>query len=98
MARLGGRFMDVAWSAMPDDVPKVPSVGELMSTPVVTALPDETVAEAATRMRDGKVGSVVVVDGDRPIGILTERDLVRWGAAGVDPGGSKVAEWMTGDP
>jgi citrate synthase len=80
------------------DVPKVPAVGELMSAPVATALPDETVAEAATRMRDRKVGSVVVVDGERPIGILTERDLVRWGAAGVDPGASKVAEWMTADP
>lgn len=83
---------------MPDDVPKVPSVGELMSSPVVTALPDDTVAAAATRMRDEGVGSVVVVDGDRPIGILTERDLIRWGAAGVDPGASKVAEWMTADP
>src|SRR5688572_21466706 len=77
---------------------KTPSVGELMSSPVVTALPDETVADAATRMRDASVGSVVVVDGDRPIGILTERDLVRWGAAGVDPGASKVAEWMTSEP
>ena len=38
-------------------------------------------------MRDRSVGSVVVVDGDRTVGILTERDLVRWGAAGVDPGG-----------
>jgi citrate synthase len=76
----------------------IPSVGELMSSPVVTALPDQTVAEAAARMRDRGVGSVVVVDGDRVIGILTERDLVRWGAAGVDPGASKVAEWMTADP
>ena len=90
--------LGVAFRSMPDDVPKVPSVGELMSAPVVTALPDETVAEAATRMRDRKVGSVVVVDGDRTVGILTERDLVRWGAAGVDPGASKVAEWMTEDP
>ena len=69
-----------------------------MSAPVVTALPDDTVADAATQMRDNRVGAVVVVDGDRPVGILTERDLVRWGAAGVDPGGSKVAEWMTADP
>jgi citrate synthase len=83
---------------MADDVPKLRTVGELMSSPVVTALPDETVAKAAERMRDQRVGSVVVVDGDRPIGILTERDLVRWGAAGVDPGASKVAEWMTEQP
>jgi citrate synthase len=80
------------------DLPKLRTVGELMSSPVVTALPDETVAEASARMRDHRVGAVVVVDGDRPVGILTERDLVRWGAAGVDPGGSKVAEWMTGEP
>ena len=70
-----------------------------MSSPVVTALPDDTVAAGrragcATR----RSASVVVVDGERPIGILTERDLVRWGAAGVDPGASKVAEWMTADP
>jgi citrate synthase len=70
-----------------------------MSSPVVTALPDETVAEAAVRMHDHKVGSVVVVDGARPVGILTERDLVRLSAAGTDPaGGTKVAEWMTPDP
>jgi citrate synthase len=81
-----------------DDAPKVRTVGELMSSPVVTALPDDTVASAATHMRDNGVGSVVVVDGDRAVGILTERDLVRWGAAGVDPGASKVAEWMTADP
>lgn len=83
---------------MPDDVPTLRTVGELMSSPVVTALPDETVAAAAGRMRDNGVGSVVVVDDDRAVGILTERDLVRWGAAGVDPGGSKVAEWMTSEP
>ena len=83
---------------MADDEPKLRTVGELMSSPVVTALPDDTVAEASARMRDNGVGSLVVVDGDRPVGILTERDLVRWGAAGVDPGGSKVAEWMTADP
>jgi CBS domain-containing protein len=83
---------------VPDDVPTLRTVGELMSSPVVTALPDDSVAAASERMRDHGVGSVVVVDGDRPIGILTERDLVRWGAAGVDPGASKVAEWMTGEP
>jgi len=83
---------------MPDTPRKIRTVGQLMSAPVVTALPDETVAEAAQRMRDEGVGSVVVVDGDRPIGILTERDLVRWGAVGVDPGASKVAEWMTSEP
>jgi citrate synthase len=74
------------------------TVGELMSRPPVTVAPSELIAQASERMRDAGVGSVVVVDGDRPIGILTERDLVRFAAAGADAAGSKVSEWMTGEP
>jgi citrate synthase len=48
-------------------------------------------------MREQGVGSVVVVDGDRPVGILTERDLVRMSAAGATPT-DRVATWMTPDP
>jgi citrate synthase len=68
-----------------------------MSHPTVTATADETVTAAAARMREQGVGSVVVVDGDRPVGILTERDLVRMGAAGAAPT-DLVAVWMTADP
>ncbi len=75
------------------------TVEALMSHPVVTARPSETVAEASQRMQDRRVGSVVVVDdGNRAIGILTERDLVRFAAAGADPAATKVSEWMTEDP
>src|SRR3954451_18087989 len=70
-----------------------------MSRPVVTAQPAETVALAAQRMREHKVGSVVVTDHDeRAIGILTERDMIRLAAAGSDASTVKVSEWMTGDP
>src|ERR1700694_1371053 len=75
-----------------------PVISDIMSRPAITALPDESVSSAAARMAEHRVGSVVVVDGDRPIGILTERDLVRLAAAGAEPGGTKVAEWMTADP
>ena len=74
------------------------TVGELMSSPVATAAPDETVAQVAARMREQKVGSVVVVDGPKPTGILTERDLVRIAAAGADPSAALVSEWMTANP
>lgn len=74
------------------------TVADLMSAPVLTASPSETLAEAAGHMADHKVGSVVVVDGTRPIGILTERDLIRFAAAGHDPSATKVSEWMTEDP
>ena len=73
------------------DGAKVRTVSELMSPDVLTANPSETIAEATGRMQERKVGSVVVVDGQRAIGILTERDLVRVGAAGVDTAIAKVS-------
>jgi citrate synthase len=83
----------------PDATKRERIVGDIMSHPVVTARPAETLAEAATRMRERRVGSVVVVDADeRPIGILTERDMIRLAAAGSDASTAKVSEWMTADP
>ncbi len=77
---------------------KARPVQEIMSHPVITASPSETVAEAAQRMREHKVGSVVVAEENRPLGILTERDLVKVAASSADPSGSKVSEWMTETP
>jgi citrate synthase len=77
---------------------KVRTVGDVMSSPAVIATTSETVAAASLRMQDRLVGSVVVVDGDRPVGILTERDLVRFAATGADASRTKVSEWMTESP
>src|SRR5438445_297405 len=49
------------------------TVADVMSSPPVTATTSQTLAEAAACMSEARVGSVVVVDGARPIGILTER-------------------------
>jgi citrate synthase len=75
---------------------KARAVGEIMSHPVVTATADEPVAVVAERMRSEGVGSVIVVDGERAIGILTERDLVRLAAAAM--GTETVSDWMTREP
>jgi citrate synthase len=48
-------------------------------------------------MLERGVGSAVVTDGKRPIGILTERDLVRVSAEGADPTAT-VSDWMTPNP
>ena len=77
---------------------KARNVGELMSSPVVAASADETIAVAANRMREAKVGSLVVLDGQRVAGIFTERDNVRFAAEGKDPATETVGEWMTADP
>jgi citrate synthase len=74
------------------------TVAEIMTEPAVTAAADEKVAAAAARMEEHAMGSLVVVDGDRIIGILTERDLVRFTATGGDPRTAKAGEWMTPDP
>jgi citrate synthase len=74
------------------------TVGSLMSAPPVTATPQDTVADAASRMREYAVGSVIVVEDGRPVGILTERDLVRVAAEGAPPASATVGQWMTGDP
>jgi citrate synthase len=74
------------------------TVADLMSAPVVTATPDESIATVAERMRERRVGSVVVVESEKPVGILTERDLVRIAAAGDATSDSSVQEWMTPNP
>lgn len=74
------------------------SVSDVMSAPVLTTPADSTVAAVGERMQDAGVGSVIVVDQGRPVGILTERDMVRVAAAGVAASAVTVADWMTADP
>ena len=62
------------------DVPAMKSarlpVLEVMTKDPVTSGPEITVTQAATVMRDRGVGSLIVVEGDKAIGIVTERDIV----------------------
>jgi len=46
-----------------------------MTETVVTAPPDRTVRQIAEMMRERNVGSVVLIDEQRPVGFLTDRDL-----------------------
>ena len=55
--------------------------------PVTIGVAD-TIEAAAQLLADAGVGSLVVVDGDRPVGIVTDRDLVvRALARGIGPDG-----------
>lgn len=64
-----------------------------------TALPDETLREAARRMTDDGVGCLVVVDDDlRPLGMITDRDIVMRGMRRRrDLDKTTVSQVMTGD-
>ncbi len=50
-------------------------VRDVMKRNVVTASPDETVLEAVKRMKEKDVGSVVVVENSKPVGIMTREDV-----------------------
>jgi len=65
--------------------------------PVVTVQPKQSVREAARLMRDRHVGAVLVVDGDRPVGIVTDRDIVmRAVIEGRDSNTTPVRDVMSG--
>ncbi|OPY31315.1 MAG: Inosine-5'-monophosphate dehydrogenase [Methanomassiliicoccales archaeon PtaU1.Bin124] len=51
-------------------------VREVMSRKPKVGMPDMTVQQAARTMRSAKVGSLVILEDGRPVGILTERDMV----------------------
>jgi CBS domain-containing protein len=74
------------------------TVREIMSTEIVSVGPSATVAEAATLMGKQHVGSALVMDGERVVGIFTERDIVRALGADFDAAGHVVADWMTAQP
>jgi len=52
-------------------------VSEVMSFPVITATKDATVYDIANIMKEKNIGAVVIVEGNEPVGIVTERDIVK---------------------
>jgi len=76
----------------------VSTVGELMTSDVLTVAPEDTIGETAQRMVELGVSSAVVSDYGRLIGIVTERDLTRAVAGRVHTSEARVREWMTEDP
>ncbi len=61
--------------------------------------PDTSITECVRLMAASKIGALIVMDGERLIGIFTERDaLNKVLAGGLDPANTKVSEVMTKDP
>jgi CBS domain-containing protein len=71
-------------------------VSEIMTLEVVTAAPQDTIQTAAQIMADGGVGVVPVCDGERLVGMVTDRDIaVRAVAEGKAPDECSVRDVMT---
>jgi hypothetical protein len=60
-------------------------ISEIMTKATVTDAADDTLAEAAARMWNAQTGSLLVMEGDHLLGIVTERDLLRAVSNGLDP-------------
>jgi CBS domain-containing protein len=73
------------------------TVGEVMSTTLLTVDATATLTDAAAQMDARGVGAALVMNGERLSGILTERDVLRAVATGGVEG-TKVGAWMTHDP
>lgn len=72
---------------------------EIMAQNVETVGPDATLQETAEKMKRRNIGVLPVVDGKKPIGVVTDRDItLRAVAAGADVTKTKVREVMTREP
>jgi len=76
----------------------VTQLRNIMTEDVLTVAPEDTLGEVAARMVERNVGSVVVFDFGRLIGVLTERDIMHAVAARTHSSDARVREWMTADP
>jgi CBS domain-containing protein len=77
---------------------KVECVSRLHPSPPLRLRPEQTVAEAVELMRHEKVGCLLVCEGERVVGIFTERDLLRRVLATGKPLTTPVAACMTPHP
>jgi CBS domain-containing protein len=68
-----------------------------MSRGLLAVEPGLALTEVAQRMVARDVGAALVVEGERLVGILTERDVLRAVAGGIRDE-TTVADWMTRDP
>ena len=75
----------------------MPAARKHMSRDLLAVGPDLALGEVAQRMVAKDVGAVLVMEGERLVGILTERDVLRAVAEGIDDD-TVVADWMTRDP
>jgi CBS domain-containing protein len=72
-------------------------ISEIMSKDLVTVGPEYNVADVASLMRSKRIGSVIVLEDDRVLGILTERDILGVVGGGEDPKNVAAHEALTDD-
>jgi CBS domain-containing protein len=69
---------------MVNETPKEDTLGQVMSKPVTTLKTADRVSTAMETMVKQDIGSIVVLEGDNPVGIVTERDMTKQFLKGND--------------
>jgi len=72
-------------------------IADIMSTDCVTLSQQANIQEAARLMRDHDIGFIPIVDGQRLVGVVTDRDLVIRGYADARSGSEPLSEVLTND-
>jgi CBS domain-containing protein len=75
----------------------MPAVSEFMSRDLLTVDETTPLVEAVREMNARRVGAVLVLDGERLVGVFTERDVLRAVAEGLSDD-AIVGSWMTRGP
>lgn len=72
-------------------------VSDVMTEAGVIDAADDSLADAAAKMREQQTGSLLIMDGDRLVGIFTERDLLKSVGRGEDPKATLLKDVMSTD-
>ncbi len=69
-------------------------VKDIMIRKVITAQRTSTITEIARLMHRSRIGSVVIIDGRKPVGIVTESDFIKLAARGTDMKKALARDYM----
>src|ERR1700693_3966087 len=69
-----------------------------MKTTLYSVDPSTTVGEAISLMAQNRIGSALIMEDGKLVGIFTERDTVRAISQSHDAPTHEISSWMTGDP
>jgi predicted transcriptional regulator len=93
---LGKEFpsaLDIAYTQYKRDLVSHRKIEQIMTHNVVTIAPENTLQEAVRMMGEKRVGSLIVMKYDTPVGIITERDLLK---EVVNRGIALEKDWLVG--
>ncbi|HSF49583.1 MAG TPA: CBS domain-containing protein [Nitrososphaeraceae archaeon] len=70
-------------------------VRDIMNSPIISSSPDSNIKEIAEKMKTEKIGSIVIFEAEKPVGIVTDWDIVTDGfSRDVPPSSIKTSEIM----